>query len=80
GDVQRAAIAKLGASAAAVEVAAIAHAVHGAMGISAEYDLNLLTRRLNAWRLASGAESYWAGLLGKMRLGAAQSSLDFIRA
>ena len=80
GDVLRAAIAKLGASAAAVEVAAIAHAVHGAMGISAEYDLNLLTRRLNAWRLASGAESYWAGLLGKMRLGAAQSSLDFIRA
>jgi len=63
-DVKTAAAAKYCASAAAVEIAAIAHAVHGAIGISEEYDLQLLTRRLHAWRLADGSESYWAEQLG----------------
>ncbi|BBF69696.1 acyl-CoA dehydrogenase family protein [Sphingomonas bisphenolicum] len=76
-----AAIAKHGASVAAAQVAAIAHAVHGAIGISEEYDLHLLTRRLHEWRLADGSEGYWAGLLGERRMAAAAvSTADYIRA
>ena len=76
-----AAIAKHGASLAAVQVAAIAHAVHGAIGISEEYDLQLLTRRLHSWRLADGSEGYWAGVLGELRTAVlAMPTADFIRA
>jgi acyl-CoA dehydrogenase len=76
-----AAIAKHGASLAAGQIAAIAHAVHGAIGISEEYDLQLLTRRLHGWRLADGSESYWAELLGAERLAAPTApTADFIRA
>ncbi|MEC3948276.1 acyl-CoA dehydrogenase family protein [Sphingobium sp. HWE2-09] len=75
------AIAKHGASVAAVQIAAIAHAVHGAIGISEEYDLQLLTRRLHGWRLADGSESYWAGVLGDLRAAAlSMPTADFIRA
>lgn len=63
-----AAVAKHGASLAAGQIAAIAHAVHGAIGISEEFDLQLVTRRLHSWRLADGSESYWAGVLGALRL------------
>lgn len=76
-----AAIAKHGASLAAGQIAAIAHAVHGAIGISEEYDLQLLTRRLHGWRLADGSESYWAQVLGDLRLGSpATPTADFVRA
>ena len=76
-----AAIAKHGASLAATRIAAIAHAVHGAIGISEEYDLQLLTRRLHGWRLADGSEGYWAGVLGELRAAApAIPTVDFIRA
>jgi len=75
-----AAIAKHGASLAAGQVAAIAHAVHGAIGISEEYDLQLLTRRLHGWRLADGSEGYWAGVLGQLRLAdPVKPTADFIR-
>ena len=74
-----AATAKSVASSAAARVAAIAHAVHGAIGISAEYDLQLYTRRLQAWRLADGSESYWNRLLGAERLAAPSGSVDFVR-
>ena len=73
-----AAVAKHGASLAAGQIAAIAHAVHGAIGISEEYDLQLLTRGLHAWRLADGSESYWAAVLGNMR--GTDNIVDFIRA
>ncbi|MBH1997588.1 MAG: acyl-CoA dehydrogenase [Sphingomonadaceae bacterium] len=76
-----AAIAKHGASLAAAQVAAIAHAVHGAIGISEEYDLQLLARRLHSWRLADGSEGYWAGVLGELRAAEpAVPTVDFIRA
>lgn len=76
-----AAVAKHGASMAAGQIAAIAHAVHGAIGISEEYDLQLLTRRLHGWRLADGSEGYWSQVLGEMRIAAAAvPSADFIRA
>jgi len=74
-----AAVAKHGASLAAGEIAAIAHAVHGAIGISDEYDLQLLTRRMHAWRLADGSEGYWAGILGGLRMARADApTADFI--
>ena len=77
---ESAAIAKQGASRAAVEIAAIAHAVHGAIGISEAYDLSLYTRRLNEWRTAHGSESYWAHRLGHARLSMPDVTLvDYIR-
>ncbi len=75
-----AAVAKCVAGAAAVQIAQIAHAVHGAIGISEEFDLQLYTRRLHEWRLADGAERYWAEVIGSQRLAEAQtSSVDFVR-
>ncbi len=74
-----AATAKSVASRAAVRIAATAHAVHGAIGISEEHDLQLFTRRLHEWRLDGGSESYWNRLLGAVRLDAATGSADFVR-
>jgi len=77
--VEAAASAKSVASAAAARVATTAHAVHGAIGISAECDLQLLTRRLHEWRLADGSEGYWNARLGLLRLGTREGSVDWVR-
>ena len=78
---EAAALAKQVASAASAAVADIAHAIHGAIGISEEYDLQLLTRRLHALRLAHGSESWWAKVLGAARLEQGSiSTVDYIRA
>ncbi|MFZ5779527.1 MAG: acyl-CoA dehydrogenase family protein [Pseudomonadota bacterium] len=45
--------------AAAGEVAALAHQLHGAMGYTYEYPLNFRTRRLLAWRDEFGSERFW---------------------
>lgn len=74
------ATAKSVTSAVAGRIAATAHAVHGAIGISEEYDLQLYVRRLYEWRLADGSESYWNRLLGKARLASADTSIDWVRA
>ena len=74
-----AATAKSVASRAATRVAATAHAVHGAIGISEEHDLQLFTRRLYEWRHADGSESYWNRLLGTARLGDGGRSVDYVR-
>lgn len=74
-----AATAKSVASHAAALVANTAHAVHGAIGISEEYDLQLLTRRLHEWRLADGSENYWNRILGAQRLASDAVSVDFVR-
>lgn len=74
-----AATAKITASAAAARLAASAHAVHGAIGIAEEHDLNLLTRAIHAWRLADGSEGYWSAQLGAARLGSNQASVDWLR-
>ena len=74
-----AATAKITTSAAAPRIAASAHAVHGAIGISEEYDLQLLTRRLHQWRLADGSEGYWSQGLGTARLASPQPTVDWIR-
>ncbi|MBA3053507.1 MAG: acyl-CoA dehydrogenase [Sphingomonadales bacterium] len=76
-----AATAKSVASTSAARIANIAHAVHGAIGISEEYDLQLLTRRLHEWRLADGSEGYWNRVLGGERLATGPAlSVDWVRA
>lgn len=61
----RAALAKARAAEAADKAVAIAHAVHGAIGVTAEFDLQLLTRRLQEWRGDHGSASYWHRELGR---------------
>lgn len=78
-DLATASTAKIVAGEAAALVAATAHAVHGAIGISEEYDLQLLTRRLHAARLSSGGEGYWAQQLGRMQLASGLGGVDFVR-
>jgi acyl-CoA dehydrogenase len=78
-DPLRVACAKAIASAAASRIANTAHAVHGAIGISAEYDLQLYTRRLHAWRLEEGAESHWHRKLGQAMLNSQNDALGFVR-
>jgi acyl-CoA dehydrogenase len=42
-----------------------AHQVHGAIGFTREYSLNLLTRRLWSWRSEFGNDRYWSQILGQ---------------
>lgn len=60
----RVAVAKARTSEAALEVAALSHSIHGAIGFTEEFDLQLFTRRLHAWRQAGGSESYWHSVVG----------------
>jgi acyl-CoA dehydrogenase len=79
-DPLRVGIAKARASAAAVEVAALAHSIHGAIGFTAEYDLQLWTRRLHAWRQSAGTEGFWFARVGKLILDHYDhQSLDLLR-
>lgn len=67
-------------SEAAQLVASIAHAVHGAIGVTEEYDLQLYTRRLHAWRMAHGSEAYWYRVLGAEVMASQPTlSADFAR-
>ena len=75
-----AAIAKSRTSEAAPGVANMAHALHGAMGVTEEYDLQLFTRRLHEWRFAHGAESYWNRLIGERVLADSTTLAEFVRA
>ncbi|WP_394730658.1 acyl-CoA dehydrogenase family protein [Altererythrobacter sp. GH1-8] len=67
------------ASRYAASIAATAHAVHGAIGISAEYDLQLYTRRMQTWRLACGGESHWDAVIGEAALASNDTVLDWVR-
>jgi acyl-CoA dehydrogenase len=74
------AIAKARTSEAAVLVASIAHAVHGAIGVTEEYELQLHTRRLHEWRMAHGSEAHWNPVIGRAVLASGLPCLtDFIR-
>lgn len=74
-----AALAKAQTSQAVTRIVAVAHAVHGAIGVTHEFDLQLYTRRLNEWARAGGGAGYWSGVLGQQVLGAKSSALDFVR-
>lgn len=58
------ACAKLRANQAARVSTGIAHQVHGAMGFTAEYRLQHLTKRLWAWGSEHGNERHWADWIG----------------
>ena len=75
------AVAKARSNDAAVEVTALAHSIFGAIGFTAEHDLQLYTRRLHAWRLSAGTESYWHEVLGQAVLASPHAaSLDILQA
>jgi acyl-CoA dehydrogenase len=76
-DRRRVATAKIRAGQAAQNVAAIAHAVHGAIGISAEHPLHHYARRLHGLRMIHGGESWWARELGRSLI---DRDVDFITA
>src|SRR5262249_23200337 len=78
-DFIRAAMAKSVTSEMAPLVASIAHALHGAIGVTEEYDFQLHTRRLHEWRIAHGAERVWQGLVGKALLDSDKSLFDFVQ-
>lgn len=59
------AIAKIRAGEAVPIAAAIAHQVHGAIGITDEHMLHYHTRRLWQWRRDHGSDAHWAEWLGR---------------
>lgn len=59
-----AAAAKVRIGQAAHTITGLAHQVHGAIGFTEEYSLQLWTRRLWAWREEFGNETEWARELG----------------
>lgn len=74
------AVAKSRTSEAAQVAATIAHAIHGAIGVTEEYDLQLHTRRLHEWRMAHGSDSYWNLQIGRAFLDSSVAlSADFAR-
>ncbi|MEO8298557.1 MAG: acyl-CoA dehydrogenase family protein [Burkholderiales bacterium] len=78
-DALRAAVGKQRAADGAVTVATTAHAVHGAIGVTEEYDLQLLTRRVHEWRAHYGGESYWARRLGEAMVAQPLAPLEFVQ-
>lgn len=61
-------VARVIAAGAATRVAALAHQLHGAMGMTEEYTLHRFSRRLWAWRDAETSEADWAYRLGDRAL------------
>jgi len=78
-DMTAVAIAKSRVGEAAGRVGPIAHAVHGAIGVTNEHDLHLYTRRLIEGRIAFGSENYWNLKLGQSLLNSELSSLQFVQ-
>jgi alkylation response protein AidB-like acyl-CoA dehydrogenase len=74
-----AAMAKARASRAAPLIANAAHALHGAIGVTKEFDLQIFTRLLHAWRAAHGSESHWDGIVGRSLLASSQTMAVFAR-
>lgn len=74
------AVAKQRASEAAQIGAAIAHQVHGAIGITQEYSLHPLTRRLWAWSAEYGTTAYWSGCVADIALDQEHGVWEFLTA
>lgn len=62
------AAAKARASEAAGQVAALAHQLHGAIGVTSDHRLHLFTRALWQWRDANGSEHQHHAMLGQAAL------------
>lgn len=69
------ACAKMLADRGAQLAARAAHQAHGAIGMTKEYPLHLLTRRLWAWRTEGGGHQRWADLLGQTLVAAGPDAL-----
>lgn len=79
-DPPKVAMAKCRVSEASHLVTGIAHGVHGAIGVTEEFDLQLVSRRLKQAQLAFGSESFWASRLAGLRLHHPElNGADFIR-
>jgi alkylation response protein AidB-like acyl-CoA dehydrogenase len=75
-----AAVAKLRACEAAEKVSTVAHAVHGAIGITREHMLGVFTNRLHEWRMSPGSELSCAMQVGQALVTSEEASLiDFVR-
>lgn len=59
------AAAKVVTSEAATTASRAAHQAHGAIGMTKEYELGQLTRRLWSWRQEFGSEQYWSQELAR---------------
>jgi acyl-CoA dehydrogenase len=70
------AVAKARASRAAPLVANGAHGLVCAVGVAAEFDLQLYTRRLHAQRLQYGSESFWDEIVGTHALDCGNGMAD----
>lgn len=76
----RSAAAKLRANEAGEAASAIAHQLHGAIGATQEFDLQLYTGALARWQREAGTASHWAEVLARHRLTAAPAdSASYIR-
>ena len=77
---ERVAVAKIRVCDAAARISRIAHAVHGAMGVTEEVDLHLHTERLRLCRLRFGGEAAWSRRLAERFLQEPGNvALDFVR-
>ncbi len=69
------AAAKLVANQAAARATKACHQAHGAMGMTQEYPLHQLSRRLWSWRKEFGSEARWRRALGAHAVGAGADGL-----
>jgi len=75
----RAAMAKLQTSMVAAQVARVAHAVHGAIGVTWAFDLQIYTRKLYEWARLGAGQGYWSSQLGRQVIGWNEDLVDFVR-
>lgn len=59
-------------------VAGLAHQLHGAIGVTEEFDLHHLTRQIWAWRDEFGNEAYWNHRLGTLALESDEDLWGFV--
>jgi acyl-CoA dehydrogenase len=67
--------AKAAAGEAATVAARASHQAHGAIGMTQEYELGRLSRRLWSWRDEFGSERYWSRELGRQLAGEGADTL-----
>jgi acyl-CoA dehydrogenase len=72
--------AKIRVSRSATNVARLAHQIHGAIGVTDEYELHTLTNRLWCWRDEFGTEAEWGAALTASILGDASGVWEMITA
>ena len=78
-DALRALNGRLACCDAAERVVAIAHAVHGAIGITEEYALGIHARRLHEWRATGASTGACARALGAALLQGETQTMQFVR-